>query len=197
MNDTCIFAGDPSNSIAFLDVTLVNPRGRPMVISGQSPFIEVNAQKTRLLNVATRIPPTGGTFSSYVQVDNDQSFLLDGLDTALATGSSDYGVLCNASVCNPVIYAPGPFSSNAAVGWLKNLNISMQCAGNGIEGLFSHRTGTEKKDAALSFLQAALSTSSAVANRQIIDQEKFKDGLGKVIDGTVECLNASVWAKAK
>ena len=133
MNDTCILAGDPSNSTAFLDITLLNPRGRPMVVSGQSPFIEVNAQKTRLLNVTTRTPPTGGTFSSYVQVDNDQSFLLDGLDTALATGSSDYGVLCNASVCNPVIYAPGPFSSNAAVGWLKNLNISLQCAGNGID----------------------------------------------------------------
>ena len=133
MIDTCIFAGDPANSNSFLDITLLNPRGRPMVVSGQSPFIEVNAQKTRLLNVTTRIPPTGGTFSSYVQVDNDQAFLLDGLDTSLATGSSEYGVLCNASVCNPVIYAPGPFSSNAAVGWLKNLNISMQCTGNGID----------------------------------------------------------------
>jgi hypothetical protein len=68
---------------------------------------------------------------------------------------------------------------------------------NGIEGLFSHRTGTEKKDAALSFLQAALSMSSAAANRQIVDQEKFKDGLGKVIDGTVECLKASCWMKTK
>jgi hypothetical protein len=68
---------------------------------------------------------------------------------------------------------------------------------NGIEGLFSHRSGAEKKDAALSFLQAALSTSSAVGNRQIIDPEKFKDGLGKIVDGAVECLNASVWAKAK
>jgi hypothetical protein len=68
---------------------------------------------------------------------------------------------------------------------------------NGIEGLFSHRTGTEKKDAALSFLQSALSMGSAVTDRQIVDQEKFKDGLGKVIDGTIECLNASVWAKAK
>jgi hypothetical protein len=133
MLDTCIFAGDPSNANAFLDITLLNPRGRPMVVGGQNPFVEVNAQKTRLLNVTTRIPPTGGTFSSYVQVDNDQSFLLDGLDTALATGSSDYGVLCNASVCNPVIYAPGPFSSNAAVGWLKHLNISLQCSGNGID----------------------------------------------------------------
>jgi hypothetical protein len=68
---------------------------------------------------------------------------------------------------------------------------------NGIEGLFSHRSGAEKKDAALSFLQTALSMSGAVANRQIVDPEKFKNGIGKVVDGTVECLNASVWAKAK
>jgi hypothetical protein len=68
---------------------------------------------------------------------------------------------------------------------------------NRIENLFSHRSGAEKKDAALSFLQTALSMSGAVANRQIVDPEKFKDGLGKVIDGAVQCLNASVWAKAK
>lgn len=66
---------------------------------------------------------------------------------------------------------------------------------NDIENLFSHRTGAEKKDAALSFLQAALSMSTAVANRQIVDQERFNEGLGKAIDGAVECLNASVWAK--
>jgi hypothetical protein len=68
---------------------------------------------------------------------------------------------------------------------------------NRIESLFTHRSGAEKKDAALSFLQTALSMSGAVANRQIVDPEKFKDGLGKIVDGTVECLNASVWAKAK
>ena len=68
---------------------------------------------------------------------------------------------------------------------------------NRIEGLFNHRSGVEKKEAALSFLQTALSMSGAVANRQIVDPEKFKDGLGKVIAGTVECFNASVWAKAK
>jgi hypothetical protein len=68
---------------------------------------------------------------------------------------------------------------------------------NRIESLFSHRSGAEKKDAALSFLQTALSMSGAVANRQIVDPEKFKDGIGKVIDGAVQCLNASVWAKAK
>jgi hypothetical protein len=67
---------------------------------------------------------------------------------------------------------------------------------NGIEGLFGGRSGADKKDAALSFVQAALSMSEAVTNRQIVDEAKFKDGLSKVIDGTVECLNASVWAQA-
>lgn len=37
----------------------------------------------------------------------------------------------------------------------------------------------------------------AAANRQIVDPEKFKDGMGKVIDSAGECLNASIWAKAK
>jgi hypothetical protein len=64
-----------------------------------------------------------------------------------------------------------------------------------IEGLFTDRTGRQKKDAAMSFLQAAMSTSSAVASKQIVDQVRFTNGLGKVIDGAVECFNASVWAK--
>jgi len=68
-----------------------------------------------------------------VQVDGDQAFLLDGLDTTLGGGSGDYGVRCDATICNPVVYAPGPFASNAAVGWLKNLDISLQCSGNGVD----------------------------------------------------------------
>ena len=39
-------------------------------------------------------------------------------------------------------------------------------------------------------------TTSPIASRDIADEEKFKEGLAKVIDGTVECLNASIWAKA-
>ena len=83
MNDTCIFVGDPTSSISYQDITLINPRGRPTVVNGQKPFIEVNAQKTRLFNVSTRINSGGGTFGSYVQVDDDEAFLLDGLDTSL------------------------------------------------------------------------------------------------------------------
>ncbi|MBI1739869.1 MAG: hypothetical protein HY233_03040 [Acidobacteriales bacterium] len=66
---------------------------------------------------------------------------------------------------------------------------------NSIEGLFGNRPGQEKKDSALSFVSAALRLTEAVANREIVDEDKFKQGLSKVIDGTVECLNASSWAR--
>ncbi|HEY4053529.1 MAG TPA: hypothetical protein VGL74_07300 [Terriglobales bacterium] len=126
--DTCIFAGDPSNSNLFSDITLMNPRGRPAVVAGQFPFIETNAQKTRIFNVSARVPISGATFSTYVQVDDDQSFLLDGLDTTLGSA-----LQCNSTACNPAVYAPGPFNTFSAVGWLKHLNISLQCAGNGVD----------------------------------------------------------------
>ena len=66
---------------------------------------------------------------------------------------------------------------------------------NGIEGLFASHSGTEKKNAAMSFISADLQLTDAVTSRHIVDSEKFKQGLGAVIDGTVLCLNASTWAK--
>ncbi len=66
----------------------------------------------------------------------------------------------------------------------------------GVENLFGGRSGTDKKEAALSFVQAALATAEALGNHQIVDEAKFKAGIGMVIDGTVQCLNASLWAKS-
>jgi hypothetical protein len=68
---------------------------------------------------------------------------------------------------------------------------------NGIEGLFGSKSGAEKKDAAMSFLQNALAMTDAVASREIIQPDKFHDGISKIIDGTVECLNASTWTKSE
>ena len=68
---------------------------------------------------------------------------------------------------------------------------------HGIEALFGKGSGGDKKQAALSFVGTALNLTDAVANKQVVDEAKFTEGLGKVIDGVVECLNASVWAKAK
>lgn len=65
----------------------------------------------------------------------------------------------------------------------------------GIEGLFAGRSGSDKKNAALGFVTAALSMTDAIAANDVVDPQKFTDGLGKIIDGVVQCLNASVWAK--
>ena len=67
---------------------------------------------------------------------------------------------------------------------------------SGIEGLLGGRTGAEKKDAAMVFLENALATVDAVAAREIVNPEKFREGISKIIDGTVQCLNASTWAKS-
>ena len=67
---------------------------------------------------------------------------------------------------------------------------------HGIEALFGSKTGADKKQAALSFTGAALQLTDAIANKSIVDPKKFNDGLSQVIDGVVQCLNASVWNKA-
>jgi hypothetical protein len=65
----------------------------------------------------------------------------------------------------------------------------------GVEGLSSAQTGAQKKDAALSIVGSAINIADAVGSKQIADAGAFQGGLGKVIDGFVDCLNASVWAK--
>jgi len=127
MTDTCIFVGDPKNSGQFNNVTLVNPRGRPMVAGNTKPMIETNAQTTRIINLSARAAGNNGTFGAYVQVDDDQAFLLDGLD------NTSRGVRCDTDFCGAYVTAPGPFNVWSAVGWLKNLNISPQCHGNGVD----------------------------------------------------------------
>lgn len=67
----------------------------------------------------------------------------------------------------------------------------------GIEGLFKDRSSADKKNAAMSFLQAALSMAEAVSSKQIADEAGFKTGLEQIIAGTVACLNSSVWAKVQ
>ena len=48
----------------------------------------------------------------------------------------------------------------------------------------------------MTFLERALATVDAVAAREIVNPEKFREGISKIIDGTVQCLNASTWAKS-
>ncbi len=66
---------------------------------------------------------------------------------------------------------------------------------HGVEAIFGGKTGNEKKDAALSFITSALNLGEAITAHEVVDEDKFRDGLSKVVDGVVQCLNASVWAK--
>jgi hypothetical protein len=105
------------------------------------------------------------------------------------SGSSDNLVFANmeADGMVPNGTAPHGFYVNAA------------SAGNiqyfDDETMFASKSGREKKDAAMSFLENALATVDAIAAREIVDPAKFKEGISKIIDGTVECLNASTWSK--
>jgi hypothetical protein len=128
MKDTCLFLGDPASSTAAAGIVLLNPRGRPMVAGGTYPMIEVNAQGTKIFNVRGRVAPKGNSFGTWVQVDDDQSFLLDGLVAGFG-----YGVRCDAEFCGSYVSAPGPFNKWSAVGWLKNMDVSAQCVGNGVD----------------------------------------------------------------
>jgi hypothetical protein len=66
---------------------------------------------------------------------------------------------------------------------------------SGIESLLGSKSGAQKKDAAMSFLESALQMTDAIAQRDIVDPDKFREGVSGIIDGVVECLNASTWAK--
>jgi len=66
-----------------------------------------------------------------------------------------------------------------------------------VENLIGHKTGAEKKDAVMSFLQTALSAGDSLMSREIVDQDKFQNGLSQIITGTVQCLNASIWASGQ
>ncbi len=66
----------------------------------------------------------------------------------------------------------------------------------GIESLYGAKSGEQKKDAALSIVSSSINMADAVSSKQIADSTKFTAGLSLIVDGVVECLNASLWAKA-
>jgi hypothetical protein len=41
----------------------------------------------------------------------------------------------------------------------------------------------------------AISMTDAVASREILQPEQFKNGISQIVDGVVMCMNASAWAK--
>jgi delta-aminolevulinic acid dehydratase/porphobilinogen synthase len=66
---------------------------------------------------------------------------------------------------------------------------------NGVEGLFGHKSGVDKKGTALQLVLNNIQATDAIAGKDIVDPNKFQDGLGKVIDAVVQCLKSLAWAK--
>ena len=123
---TRIFVGDPRNSNLVSNVTLINPRGRPTVLHGKKPMIEVNGQKMRMIfNPATRSGVNlgqnqAGIARSYLQVDDDQAFFWT-VSTLLPVGVSS----ARHPFCGTLINAPGPFNHQVGGGLdKKNAQIS-------------------------------------------------------------------------
>jgi hypothetical protein len=66
---------------------------------------------------------------------------------------------------------------------------------NSIEGLFGRHSGAEKKESAISFVMAAIEKPPLGVEDEVVDKDRFKAGLARMIDGCVECLNASSWER--
>lgn len=65
----------------------------------------------------------------------------------------------------------------------------------GVESLYGARSGAQKKEAALSIVASSINLTDAVTQNHVADAGRFTTGLGMIVDGVVECLNASLWAK--
>jgi hypothetical protein len=65
----------------------------------------------------------------------------------------------------------------------------------GVEALYGAKSGAQKKEAALAIVGSSINMADAVSTKQIADPGKFTGGLNLIVDGVVQCMNASLWAK--
>ncbi len=137
MADTCVFVGDTASANTTWDVTIDGLAVRPGYPTGAiSPAkfsaIEDNGQHTTLRGIVTRDPSSSlPVFFSIIQIDNDQSAVIEKLDPSQMQGRG--WTHCGTDWCSVAIFAPGPFGTNAGVLWVKDSNISGQCFFNGID----------------------------------------------------------------
>jgi hypothetical protein len=126
VDEDCMKIGD-SNSNHFGNVQLEHLRFHPNLIGGTNSALYINANATIVRDVTVLYSSTHATFGHLVTVCDDQAFTLDGLNYG------GVGIRNDAKFVGSVVFAPGPFNKCSAVGWLKNLEISGQGTGNGID----------------------------------------------------------------
>lgn len=100
--------------------------------------IYTNESNTTLENMNFAIPGGSamqftGHFNNHVVVMNDQSFRWIGsFGQGLANGDGTGNCTNTNPYCGSMAYFPGSFTFGPSVAWLKNLDFSMGCHGNGL-----------------------------------------------------------------
>jgi len=125
-DDDCVKVGD-ENANHFLGIQLEHLRFHPNIVKGTKSALYVNANGTSVHDITTLYSSTGGTFGHIVTVCDDQAFTLDGLNYI------GVGLRGDKDFVGSAVYAPGPFNTCSAVGWLRDMQISAQCGGNGVD----------------------------------------------------------------
>jgi hypothetical protein len=99
-----------------------------------------------------------GHFNNGITVLNDQAFsLTDFKPGALSLGAGD-ACTTTSPYCGNMLYFPGP-SANATVAWLKNVDLSESCTGNGLTA-FNGNTVIWDGGITQGFAQYGLSTGN-------------------------------------
>ncbi len=133
MADTCLFIGSNAHSTYVWDVTVEHFVGQAACNNCNYPMIEDQAQKTHLLEIGSANPfpvgsaTNGSSFGSLIQVDNDQAAIIDGLSTYNARWYH-----CTSTFCSVAVKGSGG-SGNAGVLYIKNSNLGLSCAANGVD----------------------------------------------------------------
>lgn len=126
MSDTCLFVGDSANSGRVSNVTIRKFAPRAGVVNGNFPALEINAQHTHVFDMNPERSLTANvSFGSYITVDDDQAFELDGMSNP-QSGSWAH---CSTDFCTVLIKT----GTGAAVGHLSHINFTGACLANGID----------------------------------------------------------------
>ncbi len=133
MADSCLVVGSVAEPNYIWDVTIKNFTGQAGCNNCNYPMIEDAGQHTHFIDIRSTNPNPVGTktsgysFGSLIQVDNDQSAVIDGLDTQQSRWSH-----CDTTFCSVAIKGAGG-SGNAGILWIKNTFMNLGCAANGVD----------------------------------------------------------------
>jgi hypothetical protein len=133
MADSCLVVGDSTDANYVSDVTIRNFTGQAACNNCNYPMIEDTGQSVRFVDIAVANPnPVGSTssgssFGSLIQVDNDQSAVIDHLDVI----GGRWGH-CDTTFCSAAILGKGG-SGNSGIMYISHTNLDLGCSANGVD----------------------------------------------------------------